>query len=137
MPSGWPRKRGPSRPTSPLRHPDNGAAIGSGPDQQGGPNMGDIRVSGYNFGNNIRGQAYMPPPVNNYSIAGDVQFNTGAYFKVGASIRLARTDGFPLCQRHELRVALKRKRLIVEGQRGPRRPQGVDGHERAQYFRPR
>jgi hypothetical protein len=68
--------------------PDSGAPIGSGPDQQGDPNMGDIRISGYNFGNNVLGQAYMPPSVNNYSIAGDVKFNTGANFNNGSTYDL-------------------------------------------------
>jgi hypothetical protein len=55
---------------------DNGTPIGQGPDQQGDPNMGDIRVGAYNFGYNWLSQAVYPPPVNNYSAAGDIQFNT-------------------------------------------------------------
>src|SRR5205809_960451 len=55
---------------------DSGAAIGGGLYQQGDPSMADIRIGGYNFGNSALAQAYMPPPVNNTSYAGDVQFNT-------------------------------------------------------------
>ena len=58
--------------------PDNGASNGSGGYQQGDPSFGDIRIGGYNFGTRPRWpRRYMPPPVNNYSIAGDIAFNTG------------------------------------------------------------
>lgn len=59
---------------------DNGVAAGSGSYQQGDPNFGDIRIGGFNFGNSNLAQAYLPPPINNYSIAGDIQINTGATF---------------------------------------------------------
>jgi Matrixin len=61
---------------------DNGTPEGQGAYQQGDPNMGDIRVSGYNFGlgdTDLAG-TYYPPPVNNFSIAGDVAFNTAEPF---------------------------------------------------------
>jgi hypothetical protein len=67
---------------------DNGADVGSGNYQQGDPNMGDIRIGGYNFGTNVLAQAYMPPPVNNFSMAGDIQFNTGKTFNVGSTYDL-------------------------------------------------
>jgi hypothetical protein len=58
---------------------DSGAASGSGSYQQGDPTMGDIRIGGYDFGNKTT-LAYtdFPPPGNNYSIAGDVAFNTNS-----------------------------------------------------------
>ncbi len=64
--------------------PDSGAPEGSGSYQQGDPTMGDIRIGGYNFGcgSNTLAQAYMPPPVNNYSLAGDITFNTGQTFNI-------------------------------------------------------
>jgi hypothetical protein len=68
--------------------PDNGASLGSGSSQQGDPGMGDIRIGGYNFGCPTLAQAMMPPPVNNYSIAGDIQFNTGQAFNVGTTYDL-------------------------------------------------
>ena len=67
---------------------DNGAAAGSGTNQQGDPNFGDIRIGGFNFGTSSLAQAYLPPPVNNYSIAGDIQINTGAVFNVGTQYDL-------------------------------------------------
>ncbi|MGF1581081.1 MAG: matrixin family metalloprotease [Gemmataceae bacterium] len=63
---------------------DNGASLGSGAYQQGDPNLGDIRIGGYNYGTDAVGdpietlaQAYLPQPINNFSIAGDIVFNTG------------------------------------------------------------
>lgn len=67
---------------------DNGAAAGSGSYQQGDPNFGDIRIGGYKFGNSTLAQAFLPPPVNNYSIAGDIQLNTGITFNVGSQYDL-------------------------------------------------
>jgi hypothetical protein len=68
--------------------PDNGAAEGAGNYQQGDPGMGDIRIGGYNFGSSTLAQAFMPPPANNYSVAGDIQFNTGQGFNVGTTYDL-------------------------------------------------
>ncbi len=62
---------------------DNGAPEGSGNYQQGDPGFGDIRIGGYNFGSSTLATTYMPPPVNNFSIAGDIVFNTGQTFNIG------------------------------------------------------
>jgi hypothetical protein len=67
---------------------DNGATLGQGSYQQGDPNMGDIRIGGYNFGNNYLAVGDMPPSANNYSIAGDIFFNTGQSFNVGSTYDL-------------------------------------------------
>jgi hypothetical protein len=67
---------------------DNGAPIGSGNYQQGDPNMADIRISGYNFNSTTLAQTYMPPPVNNTSFAGDMQFNTGQTWNIGSTYDL-------------------------------------------------
>ena len=61
---------------------DSGAAQGSGLFQQGDPTMGDIRIGGYNFGSSTLAQAFLPPPVNNFSIAGDIEFNTAQTFNI-------------------------------------------------------
>ena len=47
--------------------------------------MGDIRIGGYNFQSSTLASAYLPPPINNYSIAGDFQFNTGQVFNIGST----------------------------------------------------
>ncbi len=67
---------------------DNGTAAGSGSNQQGDPGFGDIRIGGYNFGTSTLAQSYMPPPANNYSIAGDMQFNTGTAYNIGSTYDL-------------------------------------------------
>lgn len=67
---------------------DSGAPIGSGNFAQGDPTMGDIRVGGYNFGSATLATGYMPPPANNYSIAGDIAFNTGQVWAIGATYDL-------------------------------------------------
>ncbi|MDB5334532.1 MAG: kly 1, partial [Planctomycetaceae bacterium] len=62
---------------------DNGAASGSGKYQQGDPGFGDIRIGGYDFQNTSLARAYMPPTANNFSVAGDIAFNTGIAYGVG------------------------------------------------------
>jgi hypothetical protein len=68
--------------------PDSGAPEGSGSYQQGDPTMGDIRIGGYDFGTGTLAQAFYPPAVNNYSIAGDIAFNTGQIFNIGSTYDL-------------------------------------------------
>jgi hypothetical protein len=67
---------------------DDGEAIGSGAYQQGNPNFGDVRIGGNVFGYNWLGSTYYPPPVNNYSLAGDIAFNTGYAFNIGSTYDL-------------------------------------------------
>ncbi len=68
--------------------PDDGAPAGSGPDEQGAPGFGDIRIGGYNFGSSTLALTYQPPSANNFSIAGDMTFNTGQSFNVGSTYDL-------------------------------------------------
>jgi hypothetical protein len=68
--------------------PDNGAAQGSGADMQGDPEFGDIRIGGFNFGASTLALTYQPPQVNNYSIAGDVAFNTGQSYHINTTYDL-------------------------------------------------
>ena len=65
--------------------PDNGAMDGSGNYQQGDPGFGDIRIGGFNFYSTTLAGACMPPPVNNYSAAGDIAFNTAMPFRSNGS----------------------------------------------------
>jgi hypothetical protein len=67
---------------------DNGAGIGAGPYQQGTAAIGDIRIGGYDFDTGELAAAYLPPPVNNFSVAGDIQFNTGQPFNIGMTYDL-------------------------------------------------
>jgi predicted Zn-dependent protease len=67
---------------------DNGNSEGSGNYQQGDPGFGDIRIGGYSFGSSTLAWANQPPPVNNYSIAGDIDFNTSQTFNLGSAYDL-------------------------------------------------
>ena len=72
---------------------DDGSEVGLiGQYQQGATNYGDIRMGGTHYtqrtGATFLAQAYMPPPLNNWSIAGDVQLNTDSAFNVGATYDL-------------------------------------------------
>ncbi len=70
---------------------DNGAPIGGGSYEQGDPNYGDIRIGGYQEGSGSGfplAYTYMPPQLNNYSIAGDVTFNTSQAFNIGSTYDL-------------------------------------------------
>ena len=67
---------------------DDGSGSGAGNYQQGDPEFGDIRIAGYNFGVSTLATAYMPPSVNNYSIAGDIAFNSGQAFNIGTTFDL-------------------------------------------------
>jgi hypothetical protein len=64
---------------------DNGAGVGSGSYQQGDPYMGDVRIGGCNLGSTVYCQSYFPPPVNNYSLAGDILFNTAIPLNIGSN----------------------------------------------------
>jgi hypothetical protein len=58
---------------------DNGTQVAHG-DQQGDPNMGDIRIGGMDLGNlattGILAETFLPPPINGSSDSGDIIFNT-------------------------------------------------------------
>jgi hypothetical protein len=70
---------------------DDGVDYGTvdGYNEQGDPNIGDIRIGGFqDTGAGYLAQAYQPPPDNNYSIAGDIWFNTSEPFHIGATYDL-------------------------------------------------
>ncbi len=68
--------------------PDDGAPEGSGPDEQGYSGFGDIRIGGYNFGDSTLALTYQPPPANNFSVAGDMMFNTGQTYNLSSTYDL-------------------------------------------------
>jgi hypothetical protein len=67
---------------------DDGSNAGSGAYQQGASNVGDIRIGGYNFGTSNLAATFFPPSANNYSVAGDIDLNTGANFNIGSTYDL-------------------------------------------------
>ncbi len=68
--------------------PDDGSPEGSSPDEQGYSGFGDIRIGGYNFGCSTLALTYQPPQANNFSLAGDVTFNTGQGFHINSTYDL-------------------------------------------------
>lgn len=54
---------------------DNGEDVGTG-DQQGDPNIGDIRIGGMDLGTGALAMTFLPPPLNGTSDGGDIIFNT-------------------------------------------------------------
>jgi hypothetical protein len=67
---------------------DDGAAQGAGAYQQGDPGMGDIRFGAYSYSTAYLGEGFMPPPLNNYSIAGDIDFNSAKTWNNGTTYDL-------------------------------------------------
>src|SRR5262249_3674316 len=67
---------------------DDGAPQGWGPDEQGDPEFGATRIGGFIFGNSTLALTAQPPPANNYSIAGDVEFNTGQAYHINTTYDL-------------------------------------------------
>ncbi len=63
-------------------------ARGLRPRRAGAPNFGDIRIGGYNFGDSTLALTTLPPQVNNFSLAGDVMFNTGQSFNINQTYDL-------------------------------------------------
>jgi hypothetical protein len=68
--------------------PDDGAPSGGGSNQEGDPGHGDIRIGGYSFGSSTLAWSYQPPSVNNFSIAGDITFNTAVGWNIGQTYDL-------------------------------------------------
>ena len=68
--------------------PDDGAPSVGGANQEGDPNHGDIRIGGYAFGSSTLAFTNYPPSVNNFSIAGDINFNTSLPFNIGSTYDL-------------------------------------------------
>jgi hypothetical protein len=56
--------------------PDNGEPDGAAGDQQGDPNVGDLRIGAVPEQNGALGLAFYPPPVNGGTDAGDILFNS-------------------------------------------------------------
>jgi matrixin len=67
---------------------DNGIPAGQGNYQQGDPGMGDVRIGGFAFSTKYLAGTYLPPSANNYSIAGDMNFNTAQTFNIGTTYDL-------------------------------------------------
>ncbi|CAN5911860.1 hypothetical protein BH23PLA1_BH23PLA1_21650 [soil metagenome] len=56
--------------------PDDGTNLGAPGHQQGDPRFGDIRIFGVPDEPHVLAGAFLPPPINGGTIAGDIIFNT-------------------------------------------------------------
>ncbi len=64
---------------------DNGAPIGTSGDQQGDSRFGDIRIGGYPQPSSQLALAFLPPPVNGGTNAGDIFFNTSQSWQINGT----------------------------------------------------
>ncbi len=70
---------------------DSGQPSGGGPDEQGDPNMGDIRIGGLPssvMGTGTLGYTLLPPPINGSSAAGDIIMNTSQAWQINSNYDL-------------------------------------------------
>ncbi|QEH37669.1 Matrixin [Aquisphaera giovannonii] len=65
--------------------PDNGAPLGTSGNQQSDPRFGDIRIGGYAMAGNILAFAYLAPPANGGTNAGDMFFNTTQLWQINGT----------------------------------------------------
>src|SRR5262249_8594093 len=63
---------------------DNGAAFGASGNQQNDSRFGDIRIGGVPLSGSVLASAYLPPPFNGGTLAGDIVFNTSQAWKVNS-----------------------------------------------------
>ena len=64
---------------------DNGSALGVSGNQQSDPRFGDIRIGGYAMAGSILAFAYLPPPANGGTNAGDIFFNTRQSWQINGT----------------------------------------------------
>jgi hypothetical protein len=65
-----------------VQVPDNGAVVGGAGDQQGDPQFGDIRIGAVPERNGTLAMAFLPPPKNGGSLAGDILFNSSVNWQI-------------------------------------------------------
>src|SRR5262245_11530112 len=61
---------------------DNGAPLGVSGNMQNDSRFGDIRIGGYAMTGNILAYAFLPPPANGGTSAGDIFFNTSMSWQI-------------------------------------------------------
>jgi hypothetical protein len=65
--------------------PDDGAPLGVSGNLQDDPRFGDVRIGGYPMAGNILAFAYLPPPANGGTSAGDIFFNTSQSWQINGT----------------------------------------------------
>jgi Matrixin len=68
-----------------TRVADNGAPLGVSGNMQSDPRFGDIRIGGYAMTGSILAFAFLPPPANGGTSAGDIFFNTNMSWQLNAT----------------------------------------------------
>jgi hypothetical protein len=64
--------------------PDDGSPISTSGHQQGDTRFGDIRVAGIVSSTGVLGTAFLPPPINGGTLAGDVLLNTQIAWRINS-----------------------------------------------------
>ncbi len=64
---------------------DNGASLGASGAQQSDSRFGDVRIGGYAMSGSILAFAYLAPPANGGTYAGDMLFNTSASWQINGT----------------------------------------------------
>lgn len=64
--------------------PDDGSPFATSGNQQGDPRFGDIRIAGIAQESGILGLAFLPPPINGGTLAGDILLNSAAIWKINS-----------------------------------------------------
>jgi hypothetical protein len=80
---------------------DDGSPVGVSGDQQDDPRFGDIRIGGFAMSSKTLAFAYLPPPSNGGTDAGDIFFNTSISWQINGKTYDLRTVAL-----HELGHAL-------------------------------
>jgi hypothetical protein len=64
---------------------DDGSALGVSGNQQNDSRFGDIRIGGYGMSGSVLAFAYLPPPANGGTDAGDIFFNTSQSWQINGT----------------------------------------------------
>jgi hypothetical protein len=67
---------------------DNGAPVSSSGDQQDDPNFGDIRIGAIPLSSSTLAMAFLPPPINGGTDAGDILINSNINFQINSNYDL-------------------------------------------------
>ena len=74
---------------------DNGSALGVSGNQQSDTRFGDIRIGGYAMSSSILAFAYLAPPANGGTNAGDMFFNTAQSWQINGTTLRPDDGGHP------------------------------------------
>lgn len=64
--------------------PDDGSPISVSGNQQGDSRFGDIRIAGIDLGSGVLGLAFLPPPLNGGTLAGDILLGSAVSWRINS-----------------------------------------------------